>query len=180
MMRATTAFLTAAFVISSLIFSVTVLAQEPVDDEIPNEDVEQIKLTEDQIKAFISAQPAVAERTANVELKSQKEEDKLIRELDKIVAKHGFENFDEFDLIAANISIVMSGIDPETGKFTDPKILINQEREDIVSDDSIPKDEKRQLLKEIDEALSKAKPIKNPGNIGLVKKHIKAIEGAVR
>ena len=58
--------------------------------------------------------------------------------------------------------------------------MMKQEREEIQADKEIPAAEKDQLIKEIDEALKQTKPIENPENIDLVKKHSKALENAMQ
>ena len=43
----------------------------------------------------------------------------LQTELDDIAKKHGFATFAELDDVAANISIVMAGLDSKLGEFTE-------------------------------------------------------------
>src|SRR3984885_4634139 len=77
--------------------------------------VKQIKLTDKQIEGFISAQKdmaAVAEKMQGSP--SDKPDPKVQAELETIAKKHGFASFGEYDDVAANISMGMAGIDPQT------------------------------------------------------------------
>src|SRR5690242_780213 len=73
------------------------------------EDVKQIKLTEDQVKNFIAAQPDLASIATKIQAAGDKPDPALQAELEGIATKHGFGNFAELDDVAANISIVMAG-----------------------------------------------------------------------
>ena len=74
-------------------------------------------------------------------------------ELESIAKKHGFADFNEYDDVAANISMVMAGIDPQTKAFTEPKVAIQKEIDEVKADKSIPEKEKKQMLDELAEAL---------------------------
>ena len=90
----------------------------------------QIKLTENHIEGFVAAQNdmlAVVEKMGAVS--SDHANTKHKAELEAVTKKHGFKDLAEYDAVAANISIVMAGIDPETKVFTDPRTAIKQEIE---------------------------------------------------
>ena len=80
------------------------------------------------------------------------------------------------DDVAANISMVIAGIDPKSGDYTDPVEAIKKEIEDIKADKSIPDKDKKQMLEEMQEALESTPPLKFPENIALVKKYRADIE----
>ena len=48
---------------------------------------------------------------------------------DAITKKFGFKDFNEYDEVVANITMVMSGIDPKTKAFTEPSVAIKKEIE---------------------------------------------------
>src|SRR5262245_60361442 len=109
--------------------------------------VKQIKLNEKQIEGFIAAQKdmaAVAEKMQGGA--SDKPDPKVQAELEGIAKKHGFGNFQEYDDVAANISMVMAGIDPQSKAFTEPKVAIQKEIDEVTGDKSIPEKEKKQML----------------------------------
>jgi hypothetical protein len=82
--------------------------------------------------------------------------------------------------VAANISMVMAGIDPQSKEFTEPKVAIQKDIDEVKADDSIPEKEKRQMLDELAVAQQTAQPIPDPGNIEIVKKYYDQIEAAMR
>jgi len=70
----------------------------------------------------------------------------------------------------------VAAIDPQTKVFTNPQTAIKKELEDVSADKTIPDDEKKQLLEELNEALKSAESIQFPTNIELVKKYYDKID----
>jgi hypothetical protein len=66
------------------------------------------------------------------------------------------------------ISAVLSGIDPQTKKFTEPPEQIKKEIAALKADKTIPQAQKKQDLAELEAALKVAKPIQFKENIALV------------
>ncbi len=138
----------------------------------------QIELTERNIEGFITGQRAVLailEKMQGATFSDQALA-KYRAEREDVIKKHGFKNFKEYEAVAANILIVMAGIDPRTKQFTDPHAAIRQEIETIRADKAIRSSEKKQLLEELNEALKSTQPIQFPTNIELVRKHYDAID----
>jgi hypothetical protein len=143
--------------------------------------IKQIKLNDKQIEGFISAQQemsAVAEKMQGST--SDKPDPKLQAELEGIAKKHGFADFNEYDDVAANISMIMAGIDPQTKAFTEPQIAIKKEIEEVQADKSIPEKEKKQMLEELNEALKSAQPVQHQSNVELVKKYYDKIDAVLQ
>jgi hypothetical protein len=143
--------------------------------------VTQIKLTEKQVEAFIAAQKdmsAVVEKMQGA-ASPDKPNSRFEAEFEAVAKKHGFKNFAEYEAVAANISMVMATIDPQTKAFTDPQTAIKKEIDDVTADKTVPANEKRQLLEELNEALESAQPIQFPSNIELVKKYYDKIDAAL-
>ena len=138
----------------------------------------QIKLTDNQIEAFIATQDdmrAVVEKTMSAaSLDSANTEYEA--ELDAVTKKHGFRDIAEFDAVGTSIYMVMAGIDSETKTFIDPQMAIKREIKDVRSDKSISASDKRNLLEQLDAAFKAAEPIRFPTNIELVKKHYNMLE----
>ena len=88
-----------------------------------------------------------------------------------IAKKNGFASLAKFDDVAASISAVMSGIDPQTKKFTEPPEQIKKEIAALKADKTIPEAQKKQDLAELEAALKIAKPIQFKENIALVLKY---------
>ena len=143
--------------------------------------VKQIKLSEAQVEGFIAAQKDMAAVTEKMQGDaSDKPDPKVQAELESVAKKHGFASFAEYDEVAANISMVMAGIDPQSRTFTDPKVAIQKEIDEVTSDKSIPDKEKKQMLEELNEALKTAQPIQNPANIELVKRYYDKIDAVLQ
>jgi len=164
-----------------MIAVVGALALAHVGDVAMAQAVKQIKLSEKQIEGFIAAQKDMSAVTEKMQgAASDKPDPKVQAELESVAKKHGFANFSEYDDVAANISMVMAGIDPQTKAFTEPKVAIQKEIDEVTGDKSIPDKEKKQMLEELNEALKTAQPIQNPGNIELVKKYYDKIDAVLQ
>lgn len=140
----------------------------------------QIKLTDKQIQGFIAAQKDLNDIADKLQDSSEQPDPKLQSELESIAKKHGFTNFEELDDVAANVSMVMAGIDPETGDYTDPVESIKKEIQEIKADSSIPDKEKKQMLEEMEEALKTTPALQYPQNVEVVKKYRAEIDKALQ
>ena len=140
----------------------------------------QVDLTEKQMQGFIAAQKPMTDATDRMQGgPSDKPDPKLQAALEAIAKKQGFKDLAEYDVVAATISMVLAGIDPETKQYTAADEAIRQQIRDIEADKSLPADEKKQALEELDEPLKQAQPIRNPANIDLVKKYYDRIEAVL-
>ena len=142
-----------------------------------DEQFKQVQLDDKMIQGFISAQKDMADLAQKSGApQSEKPDPKIQAELEAIAKKHGFQSFVEFDDVAFNISMVMGGLDPQSGQFTDPITAIKKEIEDVNKDATIPDKDKKQMLDELAEALKNTPPLKFPANVEVVKKFRSEIE----
>jgi len=161
----------AAGVVLALATSMLAAAQAPL---------RQVDLTEKQVQGFIAAQKPMTDASEKMQSgPSDKPDAKLQEALGAIAKKQGFKDLAEYDDVAATISMVMAGIDPDTKQFTQADDAIRQQIRDIEADKSLPADEKKQALDELNESLKQAQPIRNPANIDLVKKYYDKIEAVL-
>jgi hypothetical protein len=142
--------------------------------------VKQIKLTEKQIEGFIAAQKDMSAVAEKMQGNTDKPDPKVQAELENIAKQHGFASFQEYDDVAANVSMVMAGIDPTSKAFTEPKVAIQKEIDEVKNDKSIPEKEKKQMLDELSEALKSAQPIEFPSNVELIKKYWDKIDAVLQ
>ena len=133
----------------------------------------QIQLTEKQVLGYIAAQKEMPEVP-------EKPDAKIQAQLESVAKKNGFASFAEYDDVAANISMVMAGLDAKTKAFTEPVDAIKKEIAEVQADKSIPAKEKQEMLKELNEALKVAQPVQHRGNIELVKKHYDKLAAALQ
>src|SRR5947209_10020656 len=81
------------------------------------QDMRQIKLTEKHIQGFMAADEEMAQiYGANVD----NSDPKVKAQAETVARKNGFANLAEHDDVSVNIAIIMSGIDQQTKKFTEP------------------------------------------------------------
>lgn len=145
----------------------------------PTTDVKQVQLTEAQVKNFIKAQSDLADIASKIQSAGEKADPALQAELEAIATKHGFATFAELDDVAANISIVMAGLDSASGNFVDPVEALQKELEDVKKDESIPEADKKQLVDELSEAIKTTPPLQYKDNIEIVKANRADIEKAL-
>jgi hypothetical protein len=140
----------------------------------------QVDLTEKQLQGFVAAQKPMTDATEKIQaVPSDKPDPKLQAALEAIAKKQGFKDLAEYDEVAATISMVMAGIDPDTKQYTPADEAIRQQIKDIEADKSLPADERKQALEDLNESLKQAQPIRNPANIALVKKYYDKIEAVL-
>ena len=143
-------------------------------------EIKQIKLVENHIKGFLGAQRDLVAITAELEAAGDTIDDKLQKKLDVIGSKNGFKDFADFEDIRANIMMVLAGIDPENGQYSDPIELIKKDIEAIKADKSLSEADRKQQLDEMNEALKEMQPLKFKENIEVVKKYAKQIDDALK
>jgi hypothetical protein len=143
--------------------------------------VKQIKLTEKQVLGFIAAQKDMSPILEKIQGDTADPlPPKIQAELEAAAKKHGFKDFNEYDEVVANITMVMAGIDPATKTFTEPTVAIKKEIAEVTADKSIPAEEKKLMIEELNEALKEAQPIEFPSNIELVKKYYDKIDAVLQ
>jgi hypothetical protein len=148
-----------AFLALALFYPGAVTAQE----------VKQIKLTEKQIQGFVAVAKDMAKLYENVS--PDKPDPKVDAQAEALAKKNGFAGLAEYDDVSTNISMIMSGIDPQTKKFAEPPEQIKQEIAALKIDKSVPEAEKKKDLAQLEAALKTAKPIQFKENIALVLKY---------
>lgn len=145
-----------------------------------SDDVKQIKLSDEQVTHFIAAQADLAAIANKIQAAGDKPDPTLQSELEGIAKKHGFNTFAELDDVAANISIVMAGLDSGTGNFVDPVDALKKERDEVQKDTTIPEADKKQLLDELNEAIGTTPRLQYKENVDIVKAHRAEIEKALQ
>ncbi len=144
------------------------------------QEIKQIKLTEPQVAGFVASQKDLAAIASKIQAAGEKPDAALQAELETIAKKHGFTTFSELDDVAANISIVMAGLDPQTGVFTDPIEALKKELDDVKADATIPDADKKQLVTELEDAIKTTPTLQNKENVDIVKAHRAEIEKSLQ
>jgi hypothetical protein len=132
------------------------------------QDMNQIKLTEKHIHGFIAADDEMARiYGANVD----NSDPKVRAQAETVARKNGFASLAEYDDVSMNIAILMSHIDPETRKFTEPPERVKEEIAALKADETVYEAGKKESMAELEMALKGAKPIQFKENIALVTKY---------
>ena len=88
------------------------------------QEVKQIKLTDKHIQNFIAAHEEMAKLYEGAN--PDKPDPKVDAQAEAIAKKNGFASLVEHATVTMNVAMIMSGIDPETKKFTEPFELIEE------------------------------------------------------
>src|SRR6266566_2841743 len=131
------------------------------------QEVKQIKLTEKHIQGFMAASKDMARLYDGADQPDPKVE----AQAGVVAKKNGFASLAQYEDVSTNIVMIMSGIDPQTKKFTEPPEQIKNEIAALKADESVPETEKIEGLAQLEAALKIAKPIQFKENIVLVLKY---------
>jgi hypothetical protein len=157
------------------LLAASVMAQGPKPGE-GEQAFKQMRLTDKQIQNFISAQKAIEPISSKLEAAGDKPDPALQGQLEQIAKKNGFSSLDELGDVGANISMVLSGLDPKTGQFTELAELIKKDMEELKQNKEMPQKEKEQALADMQEALKTAAPLQFKENVALVRKYLKQLD----
>ena len=134
------------------------------------QEVKQIKLTDKHMQGFMAAYEDIAKVYDGAE--SDKPEDpKVEAQANAVAKKNGFASLAQYDDVLMNIAMIMSGLDPQTKKFTEPPEQIKNEIAGLKADKSVPEAAKKEGLTQLEAALKNAKPIQFKENVALVLKY---------
>ena len=100
--------------------------------------------------------------------------------IEAVAKQHGFANLGEYDDVAANVLMVMDGIDAKTKAFTEPPEQIKGRIAELKADKSMPQKERDEQLADLAEAAKTAKPVQFRENIDLIKKHWDKIDAVLQ
>ena len=142
------------------------------------QEVKQIKLTEKRIQGFMAVFKDIAKLYDGAD--PDKPDPKVEAQAAALAKKNGFASLAQYDDVSMNITMIMSGIDPQTKKFTEPPEQIKKEMAALKADRSVPEAEKREGLVQLEAALKNAKPIQFKENIALVLKYFDQLAPLMR
>ncbi|MGF1650170.1 MAG: hypothetical protein ACFCUN_06955 [Hyphomicrobiaceae bacterium] len=139
----------------------------------------QVELTDELIQKFIVMQQKINAMADEIEKAGDNAAEKLRDKLDAIASESGLGTFDDFDRVASSITLVVAGIDPDTRAYSDPRKDMAADIEDIKADTSLNKEERDELIKDLEEAIANTPDVAYPVNIELVRKFINEIEAVL-
>jgi hypothetical protein len=133
--------------------------------------LKQMPLTDKQVEGVIAAQNdmnAITDKLPD----NAKPDPKVIAQLDAVARKYGFADYDEYNNVVDNISLVLGGFDPGTKKYVGSESVIKAQIRQVQADAKMPANDKKQALDDLNMALkSPEPPVENKGNIDLIAKY---------
>ena len=145
----------------------------------PDEPMKQIALTEAQIQSYLAAAADIEPVLDKVPQNDSGQLDaKVMTQLEAAAKKHQFASFDELQDVAANIGLVLDGVDPQTKKYVGADMMLKKQIAEVQADAKMPAADKKQALAELNEAMKSIDPVKNAGNIDLVLKNYDKLAAA--
>ena len=142
------------------------------------QEVKQIKLTDKHIQGFMAAYEDMAKLYD--EANADKPDPKVEAQAAALAKKNGFASLAQYDDVSMNITMIMSGIDPQTKEFSEPQAAIKKEIDEITADKSLTAADKKQALDDLNAALKSAAPVQHASNIELVKKYFDKLDAALQ
>lgn len=145
-------------------------------------DVSGVTLTEPMVQNYIAAQKGLAELYRELSRAGDKPDPRLQEKLDAVARKNGFARYAGIEKVASAIALVMAGLDPETGVYTDPAKALEKEIARLGADATLTKAERELMLKDTEAALRDIEAAPRPpgDNIEIVRKLRKDIAAATR
>lgn len=134
--------------------------------------LKQVALTDKQVEQLVAAQTEMDAITDKLpEGAADKPDPKLQAQMDAIVKKNGFADFNDYGAVYDNVALVMSGIDPKTKAFTEPPEMLKKQMAAVQADAKIPAKDKKAILDEMNAAAKTIAKVEFPANVTLVTKY---------
>lgn len=155
---------------------------EPAAAPAPEPALKQIALTDKQIESVLTAQKDLDAITEKLpEDAAAKPDPKVVAQLDDVAKKNGFANYGDYNDVVENISLVLSGFDPQSKKYVGPEAVIKQQIAALQADKKMPAKDKKEALADLNGALKSPPPaVEHQGNIDLVGKYYDKMVAAMQ
>lgn len=144
--------------------------------------LKQIALTDKQVESVLAAQKELDAITEKLpENATDKPDPKVVAQLDDVAKKNGFASYGEYNDVVENISLVLSGFDPQTKKYVGTDAVLKQQIAAVQADKKMPAKDKKEALAELNGALKSPPPaIENKDNIDVVGKYYDKLFAAMQ
>jgi hypothetical protein len=143
--------------------------------------LKQIALTEKQIEGVLASQQELDAITEKLpEGAADKPDPKVTAQLDAVAKKYGFADYADYNVVIDNVSLVMSGFDPQTKKYVGNDVVIKQQIAAVQADKKMSAKDRKEALADLNQALKAPSPaIENKGNIDVVGKYYDKLAAAM-
>jgi hypothetical protein len=144
--------------------------------------LKQIALTDKQIESVLAAQKELDAITEKLpEDAAAKPDPKVVAQLDDVAKQNGFASYGDYNDVVENISLVLSGFDPQSKKYVGTEAVIKQQIAAVQADKKMSAKDKKEALADLNGALKSPPPaIENKGNIDLVGKYYDKLFAAMQ
>ncbi len=133
--------------------------------------LKQMALTDKQIEGVLAAQKDVDAITQKLPPNAAPSP-KAVAQLDAVAKKNGFANYNEYNDVVDNITLVLSGFDPVSKKYVGFDAATKAQIAQVQTNKQMSAKDKKDALAELNESLKSPPPtIENKGNIDLVAKN---------
>jgi hypothetical protein len=135
--------------------------------------LKQIALTDKQIEGMLASQKELDAITEKLPQDAMDKPDpKVTAQLDVVAKKYGFADYADYNVVIDNISLIMSGFDPQTKKYIGNDAVLKQQIDAVQADKKMSAKDKKAALADLNEAMKAPAPtIENKGNVDLVGKY---------
>jgi hypothetical protein len=141
--------------------------------------LKQMALTDKQIDGVLAAQKDVDAITQKLPPNAAPPP-KAVAQLDAVAKKNGFANYNDYNDVVENITLVLSGIDPTTKKYVGFDAATKAQIAAVQANKQMSAKDKKDALADLNESLkSPAPPVENKGNIDLVVKNYDKLADAL-
>ena len=145
--------------------------------------LQQVQLTDAQVTNYITSVPEMQAAMGDAPADAAEPDAKTMAKLEAISKQHGFKDFNDYNTVAGNISLVLDGVDPETKTYVGADKLIAKSIAEVKADKTMKEVDRKAALTELQAQLKAATPVKFKGNIDLVVKNydkLTADQGAAK
>lgn len=167
----------AAFALSLGLSALPAIAEDAAPPKTVYGALDQVALTEAQVKSYIDAQADMQTAMGDAPTDAAEPDAATMSKLEGIAKKHGFHDFNEYNTVAGNVTMVLDGIDPDTKTYVGADKLIQRSIDEVSADKQMTADEKRAALGDLQTQLKGVTPVNNKGNIDLVVKNYEKLSG---
>ena len=105
---------------------------------------------------------------------------KTMASLDGAAKKAGFADYNDYDSVVTNVSLVLDGFDPETKKYVGTEAVVKAQIAQVQADKKMPAKDKKEALNELNEGLKAAKPLQFPDNVKVVTKYYDKLSSLIQ
>ena len=140
--------------------------------------LQQVQLTDAQVTNYITSVPEMQAAMGDAPADAGEPDAKTMAKLEAIAKKYGFKDFNEYNTIAGNVSLVLDGVDPQSKTYVGADKLIAKSIAEVKADKQMKEPDRKAALLELQAQQKALTPIKYKGNIDLVVKNYDKLAGS--